>query len=115
MRCSVVKSTPLTHDWNGAQAVPGTDLAGLVRDLASRPGGDIGVHGSITLAQSLLAVGLVDEIDLAVGRVVDPAGRRLFSTVGELTELELLRAVPTPSGSVWLSYRVCRPAMSLPA
>lgn len=66
----------------------------------------MGVHGSITLAQSLLAQGLVDELCLAVGRVVDPVGPRLFAHVGELRELTLVAATPTASGSVWLRYRI---------
>jgi dihydrofolate reductase len=46
----VVTSTPLTREWANAEAVEGP-TPGLVRDLKARPGGDIGVHGSIALAQ----------------------------------------------------------------
>ena len=55
----VVTSTPLTTEWGDSEAVSGP-LPELVRDLKARPGGDIGVHGSIELARSLLAEGLVD-------------------------------------------------------
>lgn len=68
----------------------------------------MGVHGSITRAQSMLAQGLVDELCLAVGRVVDPVGPRLFAQVGELRELTLISATPTDSGSVWLRYHLNR-------
>lgn len=101
----VVTSSPLANDWANAEAVGGT-VTEVVRDLKYRPGGDIGVHGSIQLAQALLAEGLVDELHLAVGRVVDPVGRRLFENIGEIRVLELVRATPTPSGSVWLTYRM---------
>jgi dihydrofolate reductase len=78
-----------------------------VRGLKARPGGgDIGVHGSIKLAQSLLAAGLVDELQLAVGPVLDPTGRRLFEGLDDLRRLELQSAVPTPGGTIWLTYRV---------
>jgi hypothetical protein len=60
---------------------------------------------SITLAQALLAERLVDELCLAVGRVLDPVGPRLFAGLPELQELRLIEAVPTSSGSVWLRYR----------
>ena len=73
----VVTSTPLTAEWGDSEAVGG-ELADIVRDLKALPGKDIGVHGSIELAQSLLAEGLVDELDLAVAPVLDPEGRRLF-------------------------------------
>jgi dihydrofolate reductase len=101
----VVTSTPLTHAWGDAEAVSGP-IADIVRDLKARPGGDIGVHGSIELAQSLLAAGLVDELQLAVGPVLDPTGRRLFERLDHWRRLELLNATPTPSGCVWLTYRV---------
>jgi dihydrofolate reductase len=77
-----------------------------VRDLKARPGGDIGIRGSITLARSLLAAGLVDELVLVVGPVLDPTGRRLFEGLDDLRRLELVRATPTPGGTVWLTYRV---------
>ena len=101
----VVTSTPLTGDWNNAHAVSGS-LHDVVRDVKTLADGDIGVHASITLAQSLLAEGLVDELCLAVGRVLDPVGPRLFERLPERRELQLLEAVPTSSGSVWLRYRL---------
>jgi len=101
----VVTSTPLTTAWGDAEAVSGP-IADVVRDLKARPGRDIGVHGSIELAQSLLAAGLVDELHLAVGPVLDPTGRRVFERLDDSRRLELLSATPTPSGSVWLAYRV---------
>ena len=68
--------------------------------------GDIGVHASITLAKGLLAAGLVDELCLAVGRVLDPVGPRLFDGLPDRLELSLVAAAPTSSGSLWLRYRV---------
>jgi dihydrofolate reductase len=101
----VVTSTPLVDRWTNAVVVT-PPLQHLVSELKGRFSGDIGVHASITLAQSLLAAGLVDELCLAVGRVLDPVGPRLFSGMAERQELRLLEAVPTSSGSVWLRYAV---------
>ena len=101
----VVTSTPLDGDWANAQAVSGP-LADVVADVKARTGGDVGVHASITLAQSLLAEGLVDELCLAVGRVLDPVGPRLFAGLPDRLEMELVDAAPTSSGSVWLRYRL---------
>ena len=56
--------------------------------------------------ESLLAEGLVDELCLAVGRVLDPVGPRLFAGLPSVVELELVEAAPTTSGSVWLRYRL---------
>jgi dihydrofolate reductase len=105
VRKYVVTSKPLTSEWKNAEAVSGP-LADVVRDIKARPGGDIGVHGSITLAQSLLAAGLVDELQLVVGPVLDPTGRRLFEHLDDLRQLELRSATPTTGGTVWLTYRV---------
>ncbi|GAB3873257.1 dihydrofolate reductase family protein [Terrabacter terrigena] len=100
----VVTSSPLTAGWGDAEAVSGP-LADVVRDLKAAPGGDIGVHGSIELAQSLLAEGLVDELHLAVAPVIDPQGRRLFERGTDLQRLALVSATPTLSGALWLVYR----------
>jgi dihydrofolate reductase len=105
VRKYVVTSTPLTRDWTGAEAIAGP-IERTVRALKDGSGGDIGVHGSITLARSLLAAGLVDELQLAVGPVLDPLGRRLFEDLDGLRRLALVGATPTPGGTIWLTYRV---------
>ncbi len=101
----VVTSTPLASEWHNAEAVEGP-AEDRVRDLKERPGGDIGIHGSIQLAQSLLAAGLVDELQLVVGPAFGFSGRRLVPNAGDIRRLEVLSAIPTPSGSVVLAYRV---------
>ena len=101
----VVTSSPLAGGWNNSEAVAGP-IEEVVRDLKGRAGGDIGVHGSITLAQSLLAADLVDELQLVVGPAFGFSGRRLFADARAARWLELLRAEQTPSGALLLSYRV---------
>jgi dihydrofolate reductase len=101
----VVTSTPLTREWANAEAVEGP-TPGLVRDLKARPGGDIGVHGSIQLAQSLLEAGLVDELQLVIGPAYGFPGRRLFPNLDTPARLELLSAARTPTGSLLLAYRI---------
>jgi dihydrofolate reductase len=103
----VLTSTPLAGGWANAQAVSGP-LTEVVEDVKARTDtdADVGVHASITLAKSLLAEGLVDELCLAVGRVLDPVGPRLFAGLPARRELELVEARSTSSGSVWLRYRL---------
>ena len=101
----VITSSPLARPWHNSEAVAGPP-ADVIRDLRSQPGGDIGVHGSIHLATSLLEAGLVDELQLVVGPVVGCPGRRLFEASGELRRMTLLNAQRTPSGSLLLAYRV---------
>src|SRR6478609_9728748 len=61
----VATSTPLDHPWSNASAIDG-DLVDFVRDLKEQPGGDIGVHASISVAQALLAAGVVDALKLVI-------------------------------------------------
>lgn len=101
----VITSSPLTATWHHAEAVH-EPVVEFVRGLKARAGGDIGVHGSITLAQSLLGAGLVDELQLVVGPTVGFSGRRLFGADDEVSRLELVRARATPSGAHLLTYSV---------
>ncbi|MBS2537642.1 dihydrofolate reductase family protein [Catenulispora sp. NF23] len=100
----VAASTPLAAQWNNATAIGG-DLVEFVRELKNSAGGDIGVHGSIAVAQSLLTAGVVDELRLAVVPVVVGHGRRLLDGLPHIG-LELIRSVGTPSGYLLADYRV---------
>jgi dihydrofolate reductase len=108
VRKYVVTSTPLTYEWHNSEAVGGP-LADLVRGLKDRPGGDIGVHGSIQLARSLLDAGLVDELRLVVGPAFGFPGRRLFPDTDAARRLDLVSATPTPTGTLLLTYRLPHP------
>ena len=101
----VVTSKPLATPWHNSEAVH-APVENVIRRLKAQRGGDIGVHGSIQLAQALLALGVVDELRLVVGPSFGFTGRRLFETTNAIRRLELLSAVPTPSGSLLLAYRI---------
>ncbi len=103
----VVTSTPLTPPWTACSAVAGDGLAGFVTDLKSGAGGDIGIHGSIELAQSLLAAGLVDELRLVIAPAVQMDGRRLFDAAGA-TRLSLISNVTSPAGYLLLDFAVAQ-------
>ena len=77
-----------------------------VRDLKAASGGDIGVHGSIRLSQSLLRAGLVDRIHLVIAPAIAGRGRRLLVEGGVLQRCELLDSSRTPSGVVLAAYRI---------
>jgi dihydrofolate reductase len=100
----VVTSTPLEPPWSNASVVEG-DLVEFVTDLKQRSGNDIGVAGSITLVQSLLDVGLVDELRLVIAPVLHMHGRKLFDK-GLATRLTLTCEVTSPTGYLLLDYRV---------
>jgi dihydrofolate reductase len=100
----VATSTPLDRPWAGTTAVHG-GLVELVRDLKSQPGGDIGVHASISVAQSLLAAGAVDELRLVIAPAVAGSGRRLLDGL-PAARLESVRSTTSPTGSLLVDYRV---------
>ena len=100
----VVTSSAPAREWANSTLVT-TPLADYVADLKAGPGGDIGIHGSIALAQSLLRARLVDELRLVVAPVVAGRGRRLFDSDDELQRLELVDVTSSPNGTLFLAYR----------
>ncbi|WP_155060246.1 dihydrofolate reductase family protein [Streptomyces blattellae] len=73
----VVSSTLTDPEWSGTTVIGG-DLAKEVTDLKERIDGEIQVHGSGALLQSLFALDLVDTVHLLTFPVVLGAGFRLF-------------------------------------
>src|SRR5215218_3555366 len=65
----VATSTPLDRKWANTTVVDG-ELVEFVRDLRNQPGADIGVHASISVAQALLAAGVVDELRLVIAPTI---------------------------------------------
>jgi hypothetical protein len=61
----VVTSTPPEQEWAETKVVE-DGLADFVIDLKQQPGDDIGIHGSISLTQSLLEASLVDKLRLVI-------------------------------------------------
>jgi len=82
-------------------------LAEFVQQLKHSPGEDIGVHASISVARSLLAAGVVDEVRLVVAPAVAGPGRRLFEGVPPV-RLEPVRGAMSPRGYLLADYRVPR-------
>jgi dihydrofolate reductase len=100
----VFTSTAPTTEWANSVVVD-EPAEGYVAELKRRPGGDIGVHGSIRLAQALLRADLVDELRLVVSPVLaNNGGRRLFDGDDTLRRLALLEATSSPGGALFLRY-----------
>ncbi|MFH5823885.1 dihydrofolate reductase family protein [Georgenia sp. AZ-5] len=103
----VVYSSTLTEaPWGGyppARVVRGSATE-HVADARRQDGGDIVVWGSISLARSLFAADLVDELQLRVIPVVIGAGRSLLSAEAGRRDLTLLEAKAYASGIVALRY-----------
>ena len=102
----VATSAPLQQEWANTTVIDG-DLVEFVRELKNRPGGDIGVHASISVVQTLLAACVVDELRLAIAPVIAGSGRRLLDGLPS-TRLESIRSVTSPTGHLLVDYRVIR-------
>jgi len=83
------------------------ELVEFVRDLKHQPGGDIGVHGSISVAQALLAADVVDELRLAIAPTIAGRGRRLLDGLPPI-QLESIRSEISPTGYLIVDYRLIR-------
>jgi dihydrofolate reductase len=100
----VATSTPLEAKWANSHVIEG-DLVDFIRTLKSQPGGDIGIHGSISITRALLTAGLVDELRLVVMPTIVGTGQQLLSGLPAI-RLETLHSTNTPSGHLLVDYHV---------
>jgi dihydrofolate reductase len=91
-------------EWNNSRLAT-TDIAEEIAQLKQQPGKNIVVTGGPMLAQSLLRLGLIDEINLTVHPVVLGSGTPLFP---ELLNLKLLSTRTFDSGAIALTYQPVR-------
>jgi dihydrofolate reductase len=97
-------------DWN-ASLIKG-NVAEEVARLKRQPGGDLVVHGSLSLVDTLMRHQLVDEYRVWIDPIVVGAGRRLFNEGVDPAVLKLVDTKTFPSGTVVLTYH---PANGAPA
>jgi dihydrofolate reductase len=107
----VVSSTLSEEDVAASPWQPTTLLRSMddVAALKQTEGGEIQVHGSARLAQSLAAAGLVDRYHLLVyPLVLGTGGKRLFADDGGKANLELVEQQSYGNGIQKLCYDVVR-------
>ena len=100
----VATSTPLSPEWANSHVIDG-GLVDFVQQLKARPGGEIGVHASISVTRALLAAGVVDELRLVIAPTIGGSGQRLFEGLPPI-RLETIRGTTSPSGHLLVEYRV---------
>src|ERR671914_1095007 len=93
----VVSNTLTDPRWADTTVLSG-DVAAAIRELKARPGGELQVHGSLSLVRWLFDNQLVDEITLITYPVVVGQGMRLFPDRGPDTALELVDSRATSNG-----------------
>jgi dihydrofolate reductase len=99
----VVSSTLEEPDWNNSTVLKG-DVVEEVSKLKQTTDGEIVVHGSARLAQTLLAHDLVDELRLMVFPVILGSGKRLFGEAKDKQRLRLADSKTVGDGVEILTY-----------
>jgi dihydrofolate reductase len=99
-----VASRTLDHlDWDTAELIKG-DVVDAVTALKQDDGGELQVHGSAGLIQTLFQNDLVDELRMIVFPVVVGKGKRLFDEGTVPGAMRLTSSSTTSTGAVVLSY-----------
>jgi dihydrofolate reductase len=100
----VVSSTLEKPEWNNSTVLKG-DVAEEVAKLRREHDGDIVVHGSARLVQTLIERDLVDELRLMVYPLVLGSGRRLFDETSDKKPLRLVDSKVVGDGVAILIYK----------
>ncbi|MBP2337571.1 dihydrofolate reductase [Saccharothrix coeruleofusca] len=103
VRKHVASRTLTSVSWQNSALLTG-DVAEAVGALKRGEGGEIQVHGSGALVQTLLAHDLVDEFHLLVMPVLLGSGKRLFGDGTAPAGLELVRSEVLGTGVVVSTY-----------
>jgi dihydrofolate reductase len=102
----VVSSTLRDPKWHATTVLSGNVIEQVTK-LKNRPGGELQMHGSWALAQSLHRAGLIDEYRLLVFPVAVGRGKRLFAADAPATGFRLTDSATTSTGA---AYSVLTPA-----
>jgi dihydrofolate reductase len=100
----VVSSTLENPEWNNTTVLKG-DAVEEVTKLRQELDGDIYIHGSCRLAQTLIENDLVDELHLMVFPVVLGTGKRLFGETSDKKPLRLADSKTVGDGVAILVYQ----------
>jgi dihydrofolate reductase len=98
----IVSRTLRSPEWANSQVIDG-DVVEAVTALKDKPGGELQVHGSAQLVQTLNRHHLVDEYRLLVFPVVLGTGKRLFGDGSVPTAFKTVENRTTGTGVVALT------------
>ena len=102
-----VASRTLTQSeltWNNTTLLsPGNAIADIAA-LRAGPGGDLLIWGSASLAKTLLAEGLVDELNVMIEPILLGGGKRIFPDDGTARPMRLAKCVTAGTGVQVCTY-----------
>lgn len=99
----VASRTVSSVEWETAELLQG-DVADAVRKLKAEDGGELQVHGSAGLIQTLLAEDVVDEMRLVLFPVTLGQGKRLFGDGAIPRTWRLTAHKVSPTGAIMATY-----------
>jgi dihydrofolate reductase len=73
--------------------------------LRDQSGGDLLLMGSASLAESLLAKGLVDELNLMIEPILLGGGKSIFPEDGQARPMQLVKCVTASTGVQVCTYQ----------
>jgi dihydrofolate reductase len=94
--------------WDNTTLIPAGEAVARIRDLRAADGGDLAMMGSPTLVRTLLAEGLVDELQLIRMPVILGGGKTIFPEDGMKRPLERVSTVTAKTGADVSVYRPVR-------
>ncbi len=101
----VVSDVPMELAWQNSQLITGDDVVERLKKLKNSEGGDIQIHGSGNLAQTLFKHDLVDELWLKFFPVTLGSGKRLFGEGTIPVAFTLTDSVVTSNGLIFANYK----------
>ncbi len=100
----VASRQPLHLTWEKSVQLEG-NLVKAIRELKTKEGPDLQVHGSGNLIQTLMRSDMVDELWLKIYPITLGAGKRLFADGTIPAAFELTDSKVSPKGVIVANYR----------
>lgn len=101
----VVSTTLPEQDWNNTRVIRENVVEELTK-LKQQAGKDLVIFGSITLANSLIESGVIDEFQFTVSPVLLGKGKTFIRNIENKIPLELLSSETVEGGVLGLHYKV---------
>ncbi len=104
-----VASRTLVQDeltWNNSTLLSPEDAVADIAALRRSDGDDLLVWGSVSLVKTLLAHGLVDELNVMIEPILLGGGKRIFPEDGTARPMELATCITAKTGVVMCTYHL---------
>ena len=95
---------PAEMTWNTTLLSPDNAVADIA-ELRAKDGGDVVIWGSASLVKTLLADGLVDELNLMIEPILLGGGKRIFPDDGTARPMQLIKCVTAGTGVQICTYQ----------